>query len=224
MRKMLIVIVLILPVMILSYVGMLNDFDKTLRLAEIQEKEAIVMFSDNNCVYCVRFIKETLADKTVEELLRAGFIFSQIYKSNPGKASYIVGEEVREMTYGDLYAHFQIRGTPTFWFFTSDGGLLTQLPGYVPANDFVPILRYIGSKSYEGMTFNDYRSKPSDYFGTPKIVRVNEEDYNYVLENDPIASEYAGQDVDVFTVWLTKNEETAESLLEEGVYRVILLN
>jgi hypothetical protein len=55
-------------------------------------------------------------------------------------------------------------------------------------------------------------------------VRVSEEDYNYVLQNDPIAREYKDQEVDKFTVWLTKDESTAESLLEEGVFRVILLN
>ncbi|HQC14090.1 thioredoxin family protein [Mesotoga prima] len=224
MKKVVFLLVLLLPGIIFSYVGMLDDFDTALKLAKIEDKEAIVMFSDTSCVYCVKFVKETLADETVQDLLKAGFVFSQIYKSNPGKASYVVGEEWKEMSYGELYAYFQIRGTPTFWFFTSENALLNNLPGYVPAKDFTTILRFLGERAYETATFEDYRSKESTFMGEPKIVRVSEEDYNYVLQNDPIAREYKDQEVDKFTVWLTKDESTAEYLLEEGVFRVILLN
>jgi len=224
MKKIIFVLILVLPAMVFSYSGMLDDFDTAIKLAQIEDKEAIVMFSDTSCVYCVKFVKETLSDETVQNLLRAGFVFSQIYKSNLGTASYIVGKELKEMTYNDLYAYFQIRGTPTLWFFTTEGALLTNLPGFVPAKDFVPILRFIGEKAYESTTFDVFRSKTSDYMGNAKIVRVNEEEYNYILENDPIAVEYEGQDVDIYTVWLTRDESTAEELLEEGVFRVILLN
>ncbi len=223
-KKILVFLVLIVSMTAFSYIGMLSDFNTALKLASIQEKEAIVMFSDRNCSYCVKFEKETLQDNEVQQILKAGYVFAQIYKFNTDKATFPITGEGTVYSYPDLYTHFGIRGTPTFWFFTTEGSPLTNLPGYVGAKDFIPIVRFLGEKAYSSMSFEDYRGKPSSYVGTEKIVRVNQEDYDFVLANDPLAAEYTGQDIDVFTVWLSKDQATAEELLSAGVYRVILLN
>jgi thioredoxin-related protein len=223
-RRIFVLLVLLFAVVAFSYVGMLDDFDTAMRLASIEKKEAIIMFSDKNCSYCVKFEKETLADRNVQEILRAGFVFAQIYKSNPGKATFPTQGESKEYSYGDLYAAFGVRGTPTFWFYTTDGAPLTQLPGYVPASDFIPIVRFIGEKAYETVKFDDYRKVPSEYVGTAALVKVNGEDYGFVLAKDPLAREYNGEEVDPFTVWLTKDLATGQQLLERGAFRVLVLN
>ena len=169
MRRISVLLVLLIAVAAFSYVGMLDDFDTAMRLASIEKKEAIIMFSDKNCSYCVKFEKETLADSNVQEILRAGFVFAQIYKSNSGKATFPTQGDVKEYSYSDLYAAFGVRGTPTFWFYTTYGEPLTQLPGYVPASDFIPIVRFIGEKAYETVKFDDYRKLPSDSTLTAKV-------------------------------------------------------
>jgi len=95
-RRILVLLVLLFAVAVFSYVGMLDDFDTAMRLASIEKKEAIIMFSDKNCSYCVKFEKETLADRNVQEILKAGFVFAQIYKSNPGKATFPVQGDSKE--------------------------------------------------------------------------------------------------------------------------------
>ena len=74
------------------------------------------------------------------------------------------------------------------------------------------------------MKFDDYRKLPSEYVGTAALVKVNEEDYGFVLARDPLAREYNGEEVDPFTVWLTKDLATGQQLLERGAFRVLVLN
>lgn len=224
MKKMSILLILLFSVSAFTYVGMLNDFNVALKLADIEQKEAIIMFSDQNCSYCVKFEKETLNDKRVQEILKAQYVFVQIYKNNPGEVSLTLEGKTQEFSYSELYAFFEVRGTPTFWFYTSEGLPLTSLPGYVPAKDFIPIVQFLGEKAYETTTFDDYRSQPSDYTGNSALVEVNREDYNFVLENDPLAKEYDDQEFDPYTVWLSKDKKQAESLMRQGAHRVILLS
>ena len=56
---------------------------------------------------------------------------------------------------------FGAQGTPTTVFLTAKGEYITRLPGFVDATMFLDILGYIGSKSFENQTYQEYMEAQS---------------------------------------------------------------
>lgn len=222
MKKMFMIsIILMISMTMLAYVGRLEDYDQGMKLSRLESKQLIVMFSDKNCYYCSKFIDETLPDKRVQELLKAGYIFVEIYPSNKVATLFMNGEE-HKVSYDDLFATYGVNGTPTFWFFNENGDALTSLPGFVPANEFIQILQYLGEKAYaNGITYADYVKEDHDFTGDKKILELPAESVEYVLSNSPLAKAYTAEEFDPFAVWIVVDREEGETLIEKGAYRVI---
>jgi len=54
---------------------------------------------------------------------------------------------------------YQVSGYPTTWFLESNHSHIAPLPGYVTAEQFIPILNYIGEGWYETISFKEYMEK-----------------------------------------------------------------
>ncbi|OAA28487.1 hypothetical protein AT15_04605 [Kosmotoga arenicorallina S304] len=225
MRKILFLLVITaISVSIFSYDAALSDFDTGMKLAKLEQKQLIVMFSDPGCYYCNLFIKNTLPDENVGKLLKAGYVFVEIYPVKKIATVEINGEQ-QKFLYSDLYSVFGVKGTPTFWFFDEEATPVTSLPGYVEPDFFVNVLKFLGEKAYNsGISFADYSSQPHEYIGTPMLINLSEEDAQYILENDPLAVNYSADlEFDPFRVWVTSDPEIANELISKGAYRVILV-
>ncbi|MDK2954429.1 thioredoxin fold domain-containing protein [Kosmotoga sp. DU53] len=221
-RIMVLFSVLVIATLSLAYIGKLDDFNVGMKLAKLEKKQLIVMFSDPSCFYCTKFQKETLVNDKVQELLKAGYIFVEIY---PGEeeATIEVNGKTYNFSYSELYAAFEVRGTPTFWFFDENGTPITNLPGYAPADIFVKVLQYMGEKAYKkGITFDAYTKQNSDYIGESKLIKLTKKEADFVLENDPLARTHTGE-FDRYTIWVTENEALASELISKGAFRVILV-
>ena len=216
---------LIMVTSVLASEIVLTDLSVALRLADLEHKQLIVMFSDKNCYYCVKFIDETIPDERVRELLRAGYVFVEIQKTEDTVEMNLEGES-KQYSYTELYSVFGVRGTPTFWFFSEEGHPLTNLVGYVPAENFVGVLQFLGTKVYlDGISFQDFLKEDQDFIGKQMIITLEKEDAEYILANDSNARVYSGEvDPDPFSVWVTEDAQVAESLLENGIYRVVLIS
>jgi thioredoxin-related protein len=205
-----------------AYEGKLNDLETALKLASLEKKTAIIMFSDKSCYYCKVFNEKTLTDKNVQQLLKAGYTFIEIYKGKE-KVELVLNGESKTYTYTELYSVFGISGTPTFWFLNSSGNPITYFQGYRPSDMFVKMLQYLGEEAYkQEITFENYTKQEPDYLGKNLLINLSREEANYVLENDPLAKKYKG-DFDTFTIWVVEDENTANILIEKGAFRVILI-
>lgn len=214
--------VLVIATLSLAYIGKLDDFSTGMRLAKIEKKQLVVMFSDPSCYYCTKFQKETLANDKVQELLKAGYIFVEIY---PGEeeATIEVNGKTYNFSYSELYAAFEVRGTPTFWFFDENGTPITNLPGYVPADIFAKVLQYMGEKAYmRGIAFDTYTKQDIDYIGESRLIELTKDEADFILKNDPLAKTYTGE-FDRYTVWITEDEALAKDLVTKGAFRVLLV-
>jgi len=56
----------------------------------------------------------------------------------------------------DLVVAHSIRGVPTVNFLKSDGSVLFSVPGYLPANKFATVLKYVGERHFQDKTFEEY--------------------------------------------------------------------
>lgn len=198
------------------------DVDVAMRIALIEKKDPILMFSSDSCYYCKKFKSEAFVNETVEKLLNANFVFVEVFY-NKLKKTTAFGEE---LDYGQLFQMFGVRGTPTFWFLTEAGTPVTYLPGYVPPDTFSKVLRYMAQELYkQEVEFTKYAEGEDDYIGTPLILTVSREDAEFVLEKDPLAVRIDSlpKAVDPFKVYVTSDRSLAEKLLEKGAYRILFV-
>ncbi|MCP4720250.1 MAG: thioredoxin fold domain-containing protein, partial [Desulfobacteraceae bacterium] len=55
-----------------------------------------------------------------------------------------------------LSNEWKVKGLPTLWFLESDGEKIDSIPGYLDADQLLLILKYIHTKSYNTMSFQDF--------------------------------------------------------------------
>ncbi|SDH74771.1 Thioredoxin-related protein [Fervidobacterium changbaicum] len=199
-----------------------TDLGISHKVSQIEKKLLLVNFSSPTCYYCRRFESEVLSNKDVQEFLRGNYVYVKI---EPG--SYKTTFLGKTYTNDQLFGAFGVRGTPTF-VFIKDQGQVTQVPGFMPAPDFLKALRFIVKvvdDNYKG-SFEEYSKKEDNYKGKPTIVNVKKEDADFVLKNDKNAQsvETVPSKVDINTVYVTTSTDVAKKLNSMGVIRVLLIS
>jgi len=118
-------------------------YDEGISLSKKQGKKVFLYFWADWCRYCEKMEKESLSKKEVAEILNEKYISIKINSDAEQR----------------LATQYFVRGLPTIWFLSETGEKITNLPGYVAPDLFVPILRYIHSNSYKKMTFKEFLGK-----------------------------------------------------------------
>ena len=54
---------------------------------------------------------------------------------------------------------FNVRGLPNTWFISENGERIGNRPGYIPADEMLQVLRFIGTDSYRSMSFQAFVKK-----------------------------------------------------------------
>ncbi len=208
MRKL--VIFLIISVAFLGFgIDYIKDFDVAVRLSSLEKKKIVMIFEMKTCGYCQLLNETTLKDEKVGQFLSINYITVVVFADeNP-----------------ELFAEFKVRATPTMWFFQTSSGTptaITYVPGYLPADLFLKVLKYVYKLPKE--SFKDYVKKNDDFMGEKLLIKVGEEDAMFVLKHDPLAvlvktkDQYAGWE----KVYITRDEKLAE-WLHKRAYRVLLI-
>ena len=118
-------------------------YDEGIARAKKENKKVFLYFWADWCGYCEKMEKETLAKPDVISFLNDKFI--------PIK----VNSDAEQR----LAAQYFVRGLPTTWFLGKNGEKISNLPGYVSSDMFLPILHYIYTDSYKKMTFKKFLEK-----------------------------------------------------------------
>ncbi len=162
----------------------IDDFDVAAKIASIENKDLIVVFSSKDCYYCRLFDSEVYPKADVQTLIKNNYIFTELYLEDNKHKVHFKGREFTNVQFAQA---FGIRGTPTFIFFTSTGTPITYLPGYAPDEIFAKVLKYLSQRLFEkGIKFKDYSKKSDTFVGKQAIVELkNKEDARFLLENDP---------------------------------------
>lgn len=127
-------------------------FDKGLDLAQKQKKLLVVDFYTDWCHWCKVMDKDTYGNKEVIAFARQNAVMAKVNAETDEKfkfkgASYS-GRELSMM--------FGVRGFPTTSFLSDKGELITSISGYIPADRFTLILKFLAGNWYEKMKFDDF--------------------------------------------------------------------
>lgn len=118
-------------------------YDEGVALAKKQGKKVFLYFWADWCTYCKKMEEETLTKKEVAALLSKNYI--------PIKINVDADQR--------LASEYFVRGLPTIWFLSEKGEKISNLPGYVAPDFFLPILDFIQTDSYKQMTFKEFLEK-----------------------------------------------------------------
>ena len=114
----------------------LND---GLRQAIVSGKPVIVDVYTNWCGWCRRMDRDVYQKAEIAAYLRKNYVTVKMNAEAKDAARW----QVRNYTLQDLSQQFRVSGFPTTIFLRANGEHMANVPGYVPADRFLLLLRYV---------------------------------------------------------------------------------
>lgn len=117
-----------------------KDYTPGMAMAVNKGKPIFLYFHASWCGYCTKLKETTFKDERILSYLENNFVSVQVdTDQNPA-----------------LSNEWKVKGLPTMWFLEPDGKKINSIPGYLDASQLLLILRYIHTKSYNTMEFQDF--------------------------------------------------------------------
>ena len=110
---------------------------------ETENKKVFLVFDADWCKYCLMMEKETFRDPTVVAYVNRNFVPIKVNSD-------------REQSIARKY---NVRGLPSTWFISETGDRIGNRPGYIPADEMLQVLKFIGTDSYRSMNFQAFVKK-----------------------------------------------------------------
>lgn len=129
-------------------------FSEALNAAEVSGRTVLVDVFAPWCPWCSKLQTEVYANPTVQSYLTENFETARL---NIEEKEEVISFKGFELTSPELAAGLGAEATPTVVFLTSTGDYITRVPGFIEADDFLKILRYISTGSYQSESFQDYQ-------------------------------------------------------------------
>jgi thioredoxin-related protein len=134
-------------------------FDEGLAKAGKEEKFVLVDFYTTWCHWCKVMDEKTFNETNVAKKLQLRFIKVRL---NAEDENENVTFQNKKYTNVEFTQAFGINSYPSLAFLDSKGKVITLIPGYVPAEEFITILNYIDEKCYEKqVSFEDFKKSGS---------------------------------------------------------------
>ena len=125
---------------------------EAVELAEADGRLLLVHAYTVWCGWCARMDRETYADDAIQAYLAEHYVSTRLDLESDEVVPFFE-YEVPMRVLGDA---LQISGTPTSVFVDSDGSLITKMPGFVPADQFLLALQYVREEAYELQSFEEF--------------------------------------------------------------------
>lgn len=129
-----------------------HTFDKGLELAQKERKMLVVDFYTDWCHWCKVMDKDTYGNKEVIAFASKNAIMAKVNAETNEKYKF------KDASYSgrELSMMFGVRGFPTTSFLNHKGELITSISGYIPAERFTLILKFLAGNWYDKMKFEEF--------------------------------------------------------------------
>jgi thioredoxin-related protein len=130
-----------------------QPFEQAVDSAEADDRYIIIDIYAPWCGWCKKMQRTVYTADSVQTYLNEHFIPTRLDAT--AKKSSV---EFRGKTFPvpQLARKLGLRGTPTTVFLKPDGSYLARRPGFVETDDFLTMLRFIGSNAHEEQSFQEY--------------------------------------------------------------------
>ncbi len=110
---------------------------------KIRKKRFLSIFTQTGAATARLWKKRTFKDNSVVSYLNENFISIRVNSDNDKKTA----------------SAFNVSALPATWFLEESGEKLTNLPGYVPPDKMLLILKFINTESYKKMKYSEFIKK-----------------------------------------------------------------
>ena len=115
-------------------------YEKGMTLGKSQKKKVFINFFATWCSFCKMMDTKTFKDAAVIDYLNANFITVKV-------------DVDKEQ---DVAAQYNIRPLPDMWFISEKGEAIGNKPGYISAEEMLPVLKFIKTDSYLKMSYQAF--------------------------------------------------------------------
>jgi len=134
-----------------------TKYEDAIAKAKSENKLVMVDVYTDWCGWCKRMDKDVYSDKSVQEEMSKYFTAVKLNAEAATTHQYQGGERSEQQ----IAAHWGVSGYPTIVFMTPDEKMVQKLPGYVPAKEFVMVLRYMGTGAYQNSDYESWKKTQS---------------------------------------------------------------
>ena len=136
-----------------------HTFDEAVALAKRDNKKILIDVYTDWCGWCKKMDSEVYSSSSVINALSASFVAVKLNAESSKPFTF----QGRSLTEESFAAGAGVTGYPTTIFLDSESAPITLVPGYITADRFVPILKYIGEDHYRSVSFEEFQQRsPQD--------------------------------------------------------------
>ena len=136
--------------------------DKSQETQQVQKKSlipnkdyALLIVESKSCIYCKQLNKDIEREKVLQEALKDIDLYRILYESyTPVEANF--GGSIIETSENELAKILNALSFPNLIFYTKDGNIVLQIPGYVYPSQLVCIIDFVKTGAYKDKDINTY--------------------------------------------------------------------
>lgn len=132
-----------------------NDYNAGLKKASQEKKFVMMQFYATWCGYCRKMDQVTFQDAEVQKSMQRWFVPIRVTERSKKSVNY----QGKAMQENDLLPLYQISAFPSMVFLGPEGQKLTLIPGYLEPAEMGALLKFIGTRSFEKMTLEQFKQK-----------------------------------------------------------------
>ena len=117
-----------------------NSYNTGMKKIAQENKKGFIHFYTDWCTYCKMMNRKTFSNDSVAAYLNRNFVPIRVN-----------GDEQKS-----VISDYGVNGFPTNLFVAEDQSDIGSRPGFIPADIFLKMLKYIESDSFKHMSFQDY--------------------------------------------------------------------
>jgi thioredoxin-related protein len=132
-----------------------KNLDAGITEAKKTKKKILMDIYTDWCVWCKKLDKEVYTDEKVAGYLDSHYVLVKLNAESGKKVAY-KGEKLSET---EIAQGFGVTGYPTLIFLEPNGDAINRIPGFLTAEQIMPILHFIGEGHYKKMSWLEYQQK-----------------------------------------------------------------
>lgn len=132
-----------------------TELDTAIESAKESGKKVLIDVYAEWCPYCEKMHTEVYTEADVIEAVNEYFHLVKINIESENEVNFL-GNRMTEIEFAKMLNSSSL---PTTFFMNSDGELLGMQPGLLPADVFEDLLSFVGSDSFESLSFEEYRNR-----------------------------------------------------------------